>query len=153
MQPSPANGLLMPISGAERVTRLVLDTSAYSHFRRGHADAIEAMARAERVLVPTVVLGELEAAFELGSRPRENRRALDDFLSETFVDVLDVTVSTARHYGRLFARLKQAGTPLPVNDIWIAAATTDRGAALLTFDRDFERVPALDVIVLLPSDR
>jgi predicted nucleic acid-binding protein len=141
----------MPTSGAERVARLVLDTSAYSHFRRGHAGTIDAMARAERVLVPTIVLGELEAAFELGSRPRENRRALEDFLSESFVDVLDVTSSTARHYGRLFARLKQAGTPVPVNDIWIAAATTDCGAALLTFDRDFERIAALDVIVLAPD--
>ena len=64
----------MPTSGAERVSRLVLDTSAYSHFRRGHAGVLDALARAERVLIPITVLGELEAAFESGARARDNRR-------------------------------------------------------------------------------
>lgn len=138
----------MPTSGVERVSRLVLDTSAYSHFRRGHAGVLDALARAERVLIPVTVLGELEAAFELGSRARDNRRVLDDFIAEPFVDVLDVTPSVARHYGRVFSTLKRAGTPLPTNDIWIAAAAIDCGGTLLTFDRDVERVSGMDRLVL-----
>ena len=138
----------MSTSGAERVARLVFDTSAYSHFRRAHAGVLDALARAERVLIPVTVLGELEAAFELGSRARDNRRVLDDFIAEPFVDVLDATPSVARHYGRVFSTLKRAGTPLPINDIWIAAATLDCGGTLLTFDRDFERIDSLDRIVL-----
>jgi len=59
--------------------------------------------------------------------------------------------SVARHYGRVFAALKRDGTPIPVNDIWIAAATLDCGGTLLTFDRDFERIPGLDRIVLPTS--
>ncbi len=142
----------MPTSGAERVSRLVLDASAYSHFRRGHAGVIDALARAELVLIPVTVLGELEAAFELGSRARDNRRVLDDFLAEPFVDLLDVTASVARHYGRVFSTLKHAGTPLPVNDIWIAAATIDCGGTLLTFDRDFDRVRGMALIPLVARD-
>ena len=138
----------MPTAGVKRVSRLVLDTSAYSHFRRGHPDVLDALARAERVLMPITVLGELEAAFELGSRSRENRRGLEDFLAESFVDAIDTTPSVARHYGRVFAALKRAGTPIPVNDIWIASATLDCGGTLLTFDRDFERIPGMDRIVL-----
>ncbi len=138
----------MPNSGVERANRLVLDTSAYSHFRRGHADVHEALVRAERVLIPVTVLGELEAAFQLGVRVRENRRALDDLLNEPFVQLLETTASVARHYGRVFSALKRGGTPLPVNDIWIAAATIDCGGTLLTFDRDFERVTGLDCVVL-----
>ena len=138
----------MATFGAERVSRLVLDTSAYSHFRRGHARALDALACAERVLIPVTVLGELEAAFALGGRARENRRGLDDFLAEPFVDLIETTASVARHYGRVFASLKRAGTPLPVNDIWIAAATLDCGGTLLTFDRDFERIGGLDRLVL-----
>ncbi|MGQ0736141.1 MAG: type II toxin-antitoxin system VapC family toxin [Acidobacteriota bacterium] len=141
----------MAISGVERVSRLVLDTSAYSHFRRGHGDVLDALARAERVLVPVTVLGELEAAFELGRHTRENRRVLDDFVSESFVGVIDCTSSVARHYGRVFATLKRDGTPLPVNDIWIAAATLDCGGTLLTFDRDFHRVRGLDHLILTPE--
>ena len=135
----------MPTSGADRGPRLVLDTSAYSHLRRGHAGVLDALARAERVLVPVTVLGELEAAFELGSRARDNRRTLDDWLGEPFVDLVETTASVARHYGRIFSALKRAGTPLPANDIWIAAATVDCGGELLTFDRDFERIAGLDV--------
>ena len=135
----------MPISG---VDRLVLDTSAYSHFRNGHPDVLDALSRAERVLIPVTVLGELEAAFESGSRARENRRVLEDFLDEAFVDLLPVSAPVARHYGRIFARLRQAGTPLPVNDIWIAAATVDCGGTLLTFDGDFDRVAGLDHVRL-----
>lgn len=142
----------MPGSGAERVSRLVLDTSAYSHFRRGDAAVLDTLARAERVLIPVTVLGELEAAFELGARVRENRRALDDFLAEPFVDVVDTTASVARHYGRVFSALKRDGTPIPVNDIWIAAATLDCGGTLLTFDRDFERISGLDRLLLRPPE-
>jgi predicted nucleic acid-binding protein len=140
----------MPISGAERLPKLVLDTSAYSHFRRGHAGVLDALARADRVLIPVTVIGELEAAFELGQRARENRRVLDDFIGEPFVEVVPATESVARHYGRLFATLKRHGTPLPVNDIWIAAAAVDCGGTLLTFDADFERIGSLDRLTLKP---
>jgi predicted nucleic acid-binding protein len=143
----------MPSSGAERLPRLVFDTSAYSHFRAGHAEVLDTLARAERVLVPVTVLGELHAAFELGTRPRENRRLLDDFLDEVFVDTLDATSSTALHYGRLFAALKRAGTPLPVNDIWIAAATIDCGGTLISFDSDFARISGLSVVLLAAAER
>lgn len=142
----------MTSSGAERVSRLVLDTSAYSHFRRGHAGVLDALSHAERVFVPVTVLGELETAFELGTRARENRRVLDDFLAEPFVDLLDATASVARHYGRVFSALKRAGTPVPTNDAWIAAATLDCGGTLLTFDRDFERIGGLDCLLLSPSE-
>lgn len=135
----------MTTSGA---SRLVLDTSAYSYFRIGHHDVLDALARAERVLIPVIVLGELEAAFEWGSRARENRRALDSYLEEPYVDVLPVSAAVARQYGRVFAVLRRSGTPLPVNDIWIAAATLDCGGTLLTFDRDFTRIPGLDHLLL-----
>ena len=135
----------MPNSGVER---LVLDTSAYSHFRGGHPQVLDALARAERVLIPVTVLGELEAAFEFGSRAGDNRRALQDFIDEPFVDVLPSTAAVARHYGRVFAGLRRAGTPLPVNDIWIAASVIDCGGTLLTFDRDFARIAGLDHVTL-----
>ena len=113
---------------------------------------IDALARAERVLIPMTVLGELEAAFEMGRRARDNRRVLDDFLAEPFVDLLDVTASAARRYGQVFSTLKRAGTPLPVNDVWIAAATIDCGGTLLTFDRDFDRIPGMDLMPLVAGD-
>jgi tRNA(fMet)-specific endonuclease VapC len=112
--------------------------------RAGHAGVTEAIARATAVQLPAIVLGELHAGFALGRRRKENEVALADFLEEPFVSVLDVTAGVARRYGDLFSDLRRAGTPVPVNDIWIAASTLVAGALLLTFDRDFERFAGLD---------
>ena len=140
----------MPTSGsdAERVPRLMLDTSAYSRFRSGDTRVRDLIADADLVMVPAPVIGELHGAFELGSRARENRVALGELLAEPFVQFIPVTETVARHYGRAFASLRRAGTPIPANDIWIAACALDQGACLVTFDHDFERVPGLDRLIL-----
>jgi tRNA(fMet)-specific endonuclease VapC len=129
--------------------RIVLDTSAYSHFRGNHQEVVDRIAEAAVVYVPATVLGELEAAFSLGGRTADNRAVLEAFLGEDFVGVLPVTRDVARVYGSLFAELREAGTPIPVNDIWIAAATIDAGAHLVTFDADFERIERLEQTVLV----
>jgi predicted nucleic acid-binding protein len=126
----------------------MLDTSAYSRFRAGDRRVHDFVAEAETVLIPATVLGELHGAFEMGSRARENRVALAELLREPFVRVVPVSADVARQYGRVYAALRRAGTPIPVNDMWIAAAAIDQGACLLTFDQDFSRVVSLDHIRL-----
>jgi len=137
-------------SGADPSGRLVLDTSAYSHFRAGDERVLDLVASAEIVFLPTVVLGELEAGFALGRRERENQMLLAEFLTEPFVSILPVTPAVARRYGRLFADLRRAGTPIPINDVWIAATTQDCGGHLLTFDGHFAGIAFLDRTVLVP---
>ena len=139
----------MAKSGSDPLpTRLVFDTSAYSHLRRGDERLIEAVSDAETVYVPATVLGELEAGFRCGRRYRKNARALGEFLRETSVRIVTVTADVARRYGEVFAQLRAAGTPIPVNDVWIAAATLSCGAHLITFDSDFSRVERLRHTVL-----
>jgi len=138
----------MTHSGAETVERLVLDTSAYSHLMTGHTDVMDRIASASAILMPIIVVGELEAAFAAGTRTHENRASLEEFLAEAFVSVAPVTRSVAHRYGELFGQLRRAGTPIPVNDIWIAAIAIELGGELLTFDRDFARVPGLLSVVL-----
>jgi len=133
--------------------RVVLDTSAYSHFRGNHAAVIDAIAAAEIVLVPVVVIGELEAAFRMGSREKENCVVLQEFLAEPFVRMLPIGADVALRYGALVSALRKAGTPIPANDVWIAAVTFDVGAHLITFDSDFARVPGLSCTILRASAR
>jgi predicted nucleic acid-binding protein len=130
------------------VQRIVMDTSAYSHMRIGHPELADLLASAEALLIPVTVLGELEGAFELGSRASVNRRALTEFLSESFVSILPTTPDVARRYGQIFARQRRAGRPVPVNDMWIAASAIDCGGHLVTFDKDFGRVEGLDCTIL-----
>ena len=126
----------------------MLDTSAYSHFCAGHTTVLDLLAAADAVLLPVTVVGELEAGFEMGRRALENRTTLARFLQEPFVTVLETTPAVARRYGQAFARLRQAGTPIPTNDIWIAAATIDVGGQLVSFDAHFSQVAGLDCVVL-----
>ena len=128
--------------------RLVLDTSAYSHLRAGRSDVLDFMADATVVVMPVIVLGELEAGFEMGSRMKENRHVLGEFLDEPFVSISSVTTDTVRYYARIFAALRLAGTPIPVNDVWIAATTMECGGHLLTYDTDYGRISGLDYTLL-----
>jgi len=130
--------------GVKAPTRIVLDTSAYSHFRVNHPKVVEAILNAEVVHMPVTVLGELHGGFLAGTRARENQLVLGEFLDESFVSILPVTPDVARIYGELFAALRRAGTPIPTNDIWIAANCIDAGAHLVTFDSDFGRIERLD---------
>jgi predicted nucleic acid-binding protein len=138
----------MPSSGSSLPRRIALDTSAYSHLRGGDERVVEFVEHAAEVCLPVTVLGELEAAFRWGSRRKDNEARLREFLEAPFVSVLEVTVDVARRYGQLMAGLRQRGTPVGTNDIWIAAATMDAGAHLVTFDRDFEAMDSLDLTVL-----
>lgn len=148
MTPWLGSGWSTSVPGPETPSRLVLDTSAYARMRRGDERVITLVAGAEVVHLPVVVLGELEGGFRAGRRTADNRLLLEAFLDEPYVSLLPVTRDVAVRYGRLFAELRSSGTPVPANDIWIAATTMDSGARLITFDTDFARFPALDALVL-----
>lgn len=130
------------------MTHLCLDTSAYSHFRRGSPEAVAAITRARSVLVPAVVLGELRSGFLLGSRPDDNERELAEFLAHLVVQVLDVDDEAATLYAEIFADLRRAGTPLPTNDLWVAALAAREGATVLTYDAHFHAITRVGCKVL-----
>ena len=128
--------------------RIALDTNAYSALLRGHTDVAAVIRRSRAVLVPGVVAGELLYGFRLGSRFEENAARLEAFLAAPGVDLLPVTRTSADRFGRIAAALRQKGTPIPTNDIWIAAQVMESGAELLTYDHHFEKIAGLPVIVL-----
>lgn len=125
-----------------------LDTSAYSNFRRGNEEVTALLDRAEFVGVPTVTLGELRTGFLLGGRQRRNETELDAFLDNPVVQVLPVDSETSRQYAEIVAELRKAGTPLPTNDIWIAATAARNGTAVLTCDAHFERIARVGSVVI-----
>lgn len=125
-----------------------LDTSAYSNFRRGNEEVTALLDRAEFVGVPTVALGELRTGFLLGVRRRRNEAELDVFLDNPVVQVLPVDSETSRQYAEIVAELRKAGTPLPTNDIWIAATAARNGTAVLTCDAHFERIARVGSVVV-----
>lgn len=130
------------------MTRLCLDTSAYSHFRRGDAEAVRAITSAASVIVPTPTLGELRAGFALGNRRAENEAALRSFLSEPIVSVGEIDDAASALYAEIVVELRTRGTPVPTNDMWIAAVAIRDGATVLTYDEHFTRIRRAGVQVL-----
>ena len=128
--------------------RICLDTSAYSHFRRGAPEAVRTVTRARSVGVPVIVLGELRVGFRLGGRALENEERLGDFIAEPVVTILDVDDEAAAHYADIVVELRRAGTPLPTNDIWIAALAAREGATVVTTDRHFARIGRVGSVIL-----
>lgn len=128
-----------------------LDTSAYSNFRRGHEELVTLIDRADWIGIPTVTMGELRTGFLLGSRGDRNESELDEFLANPVVEVLEVDAEASRHYAEIVADLRRAGTPLPTNDIWIAATAARHGAAVLTCDDHFERITRVGAVLFDPS--
>ena len=123
--------------------RLLLDTNAYSALKRGHPAAADLVRRSEEVLFSTVVAGELLYGFRCGNRFERNRQELDEFIASPFVKVVPVTMATADRFSRVAAALRKRGTPIPINDIWVAAQAMETGAELLSFDRHYEAIDGL----------
>ena len=121
--------------------RLLLDTSAYLAFRKGHREAAYSIDEGGEVYLNVIVLGELFGAFLHGSRREENRAELDRFIASPRVQILEIDEITAERYALISDTLQRAGTPISPNDTWIAASALQHGLEILTFDSDFTRVP------------
>jgi len=130
------------------MSRYCLDTSTYSHFKRGEPQAVELIDRAEWLGISTIVLGELGAGFLHGAHRRPNEEQLAEFLSNRVVEVVGVDAEVSRHYAEIFVELRRAGTPIPTNDIWIAATAARHGAILLTYDEHFNAISRVGSVVL-----
>lgn len=130
------------------MSRYILDTSAYSNFKRGRQDVVDLIDDADWIGVPSIVLGELWSGFLQGLRVRENEIALREFLGNPAVDEVAVDGHVARVYAEIVLSLRQIGMPLPVNDIWIAACAATTGASVLTYDDHFRHIRRIGSVVL-----
>jgi tRNA(fMet)-specific endonuclease VapC len=121
----------------------LLDTNAYVALKRDHERAAAIVRESTELVFSIVVVGELLFGFRNGTRYERNVAELDELLGQPRVRVLSVTRATADRFGRIAASLRGAGTPIPSNDIWIAAHAFESGAELVSFDRHFEAVEGL----------
>jgi len=120
--------------------RVLLDTSAYSAFMRGHPEVKLALQQAEEIHLTPVILGELLAGFMRGRHRKKNEAELRKFLSSPRVNIVDVDEGTAERYAVILNSLWSAGTPIPTNDIWIAASAMQHGLHILTMDAHYRQI-------------
>ena len=123
--------------------RVALDTNRLTDLLRGDGELAEQLGTCEEVAIPLFVLGELGAGFLGGTQQRRNEILLRRLLAKPTVKVLLPARETAEYYARLFVQLKRAGTPVPDNDLWIAALALQHDLVLITRDRHFRRITQL----------
>ena len=123
--------------------KVALDTNRYVDLCRGAPETVALLEVAEAIVLPFVVLGELRAGFAHGRRPAENELVLRRFLSKDGVHVMFADDQTTHHYASLFRQLRKQGTPIPTNDMWLAALVLQHNLALHARDGHFEHLPQL----------
>jgi tRNA(fMet)-specific endonuclease VapC len=123
--------------------RVALDTNRYVGLCKGVGETVEVLETADIVVLPFVVLVELRAGFLLGRRQVENERALNALLLKDGVEVLFADDQTTHHYASVYRQLRKQGTPIPTNDMWLAALVLQHNLALHARDKHFEHLPQL----------
>ena len=123
--------------------KILVDTNAYTRLLTGQEDVLDVIGSAETVYMSIFVFGELYAGFAGGTKERGNKDTLNRFLLKPSVKILNATSETAEVFGMVKQDLKRAGTPLPINDVWIAAHALETGSTLITYDSHFKNIAGL----------
>ena len=126
--------------------KLCIDTCAYSKLGLRPRELVDCIDEAEVIYLPSIVMGELFAGFSLGKREKENREELIRFCDLPAVEVVPIDAAIADRYGILVKMLRMQGTPIPTNDIWIAAAAFETGSRIVTYDSHFNCIPGILIV-------
>lgn len=130
------------------MTPIILDTSAYSATGRGDARLKPWLTPESLILLPVVVIGELQAGFAIGNKRQHNERLLQQFMAQPNVTIVDVTQKTANIFAEIFAELRADGKAIGLNDMWIAALAREYKLPLLTLDKGFGFVRSIELVNL-----
>lgn len=130
------------------MSRLLLDTSAYSAAKRNHPVVVSLLEESDEILMTPIVIGELLAGFKKGDRFDANERDLKAFLFSTGVTPITIDHDTGAWYAQIHDYLRRAGTPVSPNDLWIAASAMQHGAQIITMDSDYQKIPQVMTLFL-----
>ena len=126
----------MPQSG-----KYVLDTNIVIAMFAGEASIQDRRQNADKVFLPSPVVGELCYGARKSSRPIENLAKVNLLTQQ--LQVLPCNLETSQWYGIIKNQLSHKGRLIPDNDIWIAAIAIQHGLILVTRDSHFDEVDAL----------
>ena len=128
---------------------LVLDTNVLIRFLERGGEYAETFSKFDRLLIPAAVDGEYRAGIDVATIAGLRRqKAFDALLGSSAVEYVPVGREVSAEYAQVFRQLQEHGTPIPQNDIWIAATARVRHAPLCTFDDHFKNVKGLEFVGL-----
>ena len=123
---------------------MILDINALSALAEGEPTAARLVAGSGQTAIPVIVLGEYRFGIGRSRHRKEYERWLEEIVSKC--RVLAVDEETAVWYASLRRELKDAGTPIPTNDEWIAALCRQHALPVVSRDRHFDQVAGVQRI-------
>jgi predicted nucleic acid-binding protein len=117
---------------------------------RGDEAVVELVESAHWIGMPAVVIGELQVGFLGSASLRRNIDELERFLAHPVVEEVPVDREVAVLYAEIVMALRERGTPIPTNDVWVAAACARAGAPLIAYDAHFREVERIGTVLLRP---
>lgn len=120
---------------------MILDTNGLSAVAEGEPALEPILREAAQVAIPVIVLGE----YRYGISQSRHRNRYEQWLFEYLPKfrILDVDERTTTSYAAVRMELNKAGTPIPSNDVWIAALCRQHSLPIVSRDRHFDAVPGL----------
>ena len=127
----------------------LLDTSILIYLIKNQppsiAHRVDALRAEDRLCMSFVTWAELLKGAELSTRKQEALKRLDVLARQVQV-IYPNSSAICRAYAEQFMRLKEAGTLIGANDLWIACHALAEDATLVTHNtREFERVGGLRI--------
>jgi tRNA(fMet)-specific endonuclease VapC len=91
-----------------------------------------------------IVFGE----YLYGIRQSRLRASYEAWIREnlSFFELLPIVRETAERYSEIRSELKATGTPIPSNDLWIAALARHRRMRLVTRDSHFRGIRGIHTL-------
>lgn len=118
--------------------KVLLDTNIVSALLKGEKIIADNIDNSNAVYIPITVVGELHYGAQFSTQIEKNTANIRKVLSA--YEVIYIDNDTALRYGIIKAALRKKGTPIPENDIWIAALTLQHSLTLITRDKHFQEV-------------
>lgn len=126
----------------QKAGRYLLDTSVAAEILRGRLDLKAQFGEQARFYLCGITMGELYYGASVSARPEYQQQVIAAMVSGYRLLALGRAVQHAYAQVKLF--LRQRGTPIPENDVWIAAFASAYRLPLLTRDRHFEVLQGLE---------
>lgn len=119
----------------------IVDANVVIDYLRGKNNLLSQLMDEEVVSISVIVVGELIFGAENSMQLNKHLSQIEALLSK--VNVIGVDYETALIYGKTRADLRKKGTPIPENDIWIAAIAIQHNLTLITNDKHFANINLL----------
>lgn len=126
--------------------KVFIDTNIYTHFKNNCHEVIDRLRLFDYIAISNIVLGELLCGFKLGTKEHHNMNDLERFLDTPRAYVINTDETTAEFYANIYAQLRRKGTPIPTNDMWIAALAMQHGLGLYSIDKHFTNIDGLILV-------